>query len=167
MGRCLARNGSSSPGGPVDEDVPDVVLVCASKRETVYAIRACGAGRLGDEAVVWVSRDEREVPSDVPTPAYYAGEFFVLSDVRKSLSRVEPGAGKVQWIVKTPGLAKYEASPLAADGKIYLINFDGEVAVVGARDGRLLRVIPMGATKESPVLSSIVAAHGQLFLRPN
>ena len=29
-----------------------------------------------------------------------------------------------------PGRAKYEASPLAADGRIYLINFDGQVAIM-------------------------------------
>ena len=35
--------------------------------------------------------------------------------------------GQVVWSVRTPGTAKYEASPLAADGKIYLFNFDGQV----------------------------------------
>ena len=41
------------------------------------------------------------------------------------------------------GHSKYEASPLAADGKIYLVNFDGQVSIIDAATGKLLRVIEM------------------------
>lgn len=143
-----------------------VVLVCAPKREPIYAVKAGGKGALDDSALAWVSRESRDVSSDVPTPAFYDSDFFVLSDVRKSLSRVEPGTGKVKWTVTTPGRAKYEASPLAADGMIYLIDFNGQVTIVGAADGKLLRVISMDAPKDGEVVrSSIVAARGQLFIR--
>ena len=143
-----------------------VILACAPKRHPVYAIKAGATGLLDDRAVAWASRDVREVSSDVPTPAYYDGDFFVLSDVRKSLSRVEPRTGEVRWTVPTPGWAKYEASPLAADGRIYLINFDGQVAVVSAASGEILNVIPMDQPDLGEVVrASISAAHGQLFIR--
>jgi outer membrane protein assembly factor BamB len=137
-----------------------IVLVCAPKREPVYALDA------GTGATVWDSRNVKEVSSDVPTPAFYDGDFFVLSDVRKSLARVEPRSGKPKWTVATPGGVKYEASPLAADGKIYLINFSGQVAIFSAADGKLLRQIPMeDRTDGDPIRASIGAAHGQLFIR--
>ena len=121
---------------------------------------------LDDRAVAWISRDTKEISSDVPTPAFYDGDFFVLSDVRKCLSRVQPQTGKVKWTVATPGRAKYEASPLVADGKIYLINFTAQVAVLNAASGKLLRVIAMDEPADSEVVrASIVAAHGQLFIR--
>ena len=143
-----------------------VILACAPKRDPIYAIKAGGAGVLDDRALAWVSRDVREVSSDVPTPAFYDGDFFVLSDVRKCLSRVEPATGKAKWTVPTPGRVKYEASPLAADGKIYLINFDGQVTVIGAANGEVLNVIPMDEpVNGEKVRASIVAAHGQLFVR--
>jgi outer membrane protein assembly factor BamB len=143
-----------------------VVLACAPKRDPVYALRADGSGTLDDRALAWVSREAKEVSTDVPTPAFYDGDFFVLSDVRKSLSRVGPRTGKVKWTVATPGRAKYEASPLAADGKLYLINFDGAVAVLSADTGALLRVIPMDAPQPGEVVrASISAAHGHLFIR--
>ncbi len=143
-----------------------IVLVCAPKREPLYAVEADGGATGGRHVNVWVSRDVKELSSDVPTPAFYDGDFFVLSDVRKSLSRVEPRSGKPKWIVKTPGGVKYEASPLAADGKIYLINFSGQVAIFSAADGKLLRVIPMEETSgHDPVRASISAAYGQLFIR--
>lgn len=147
----------------------DVILVCAPKRDPVYAIKAGGQGTLGDDDVAWISKEERAISSDAPTPAYYDGDFFLLSDVRKSLSRIEPKSGKIKWTVKTPGRVKYEASPLAADGKIYIVNFDGDVSVINAADGKIISAaIPMDDRREEGVVrSSVIAAHGQLFVRTN
>lgn len=143
-----------------------VILVCAPKNYPVYAIRPTGTGVQDDSAIVWVSQEVREVSSDVPTPAYYDGDFFVLSDLRKHLSRVEPQTGKVKWTIQTPGRAKYEASPLAADGKIYIINHSGEVAVVNAANGEIINLISMDEPIGREVVrASISAAYGQLFIR--
>ena len=144
----------------------DVVLVCAPKNAPVYAIQPKGTGVLDDGAIAWDSRNVREVSSDVPTPAFFDTDFFVLSDLRKCLSRVEPRTGKVKWTIQTPGDAKYEASPLAADDKIYLINHSGEAAVVDAANGDVLNVIPMDKRSGQEVVrASISAAYGQLFIR--
>ncbi|MHC4460490.1 MAG: outer membrane protein assembly factor BamB family protein [Planctomycetota bacterium] len=144
----------------------NIVLACAPKNAPVYAIRPGGSGVLDDSAIAWVSRDVREVSSDVPTPAFFDGDFFVLSDLRKSLSRVEPRTGKVKWTIQTPGRSKYEASPLAADGKVYLINHSGEAAVIDAANGNVLKVIPMDKSSGRKVVrASISAAYGQLFIR--
>lgn len=146
-----------------------VILVCAPKRDPVYAIEAGGEGQLSDEWIAWTSKNVRPVSSDVPTPAFYDGDFFVLSDVRRILSRVEPKTGKVKWSVQTPRMTKYESSPLAADGKIYLMNHVAEVAVMSAEDGQVLNFIDMGvgSSRDEPVRSSIIAAYGQLFIRTN
>lgn len=173
-GAELWRWGTWNPGrithwrlvtSPVTSE--DIILVCAPKSDPIYAIRPNGKGVLDDSAVVWTSRDAvREVSSDVPTPAYYDSDFFVLNDLRKHLSRVEPRTGKVKWAIETPGRAKYEASPLAADGKIYIINHAGEVAVIDAANGDVLKVIPMDPSSGRDVVrASISAAHGQLFIR--
>jgi len=144
----------------------DIVLACAPKNDPIYAIRVKGTGVYDDSAIAWVSRDVKEVSSDVPTPAYYDGDFFVLSDLRKYLSRVEPQTGKVKWSIETPGSRKYEASPLAADGKIYLIDHSGEVAIVDAADGAVIKRIEMDKPSgQTAVRASIVAADGQLFIR--
>ncbi|MCK5643637.1 MAG: alpha/beta hydrolase fold domain-containing protein, partial [Gammaproteobacteria bacterium] len=142
-----------------------LILVCPPKNTPVYAIRPpTDAGKAA--TVEWVSTEERDLTSDVPTPAFYDGDFFILSDLRDYLSRAEPATGKVKWSIETPGSAKYEASPLAADGKLYLINHDGEVTVVDAEDGRIISTIAMDKpTNENPVRASISAAYGQLFIR--
>ncbi|MDB4746119.1 PQQ-binding-like beta-propeller repeat protein, partial [Verrucomicrobia bacterium] len=150
---------------PIASD--DVILVCAPKRDPIYAIKAGGAGLLNDRAVAWVSTETRELSSDVPTPAYYQNDFFILSDVRKALSRVEPKTGESKWSIELPGQYKYEASPLAADGKIYLMNFAGDVLVINAENGDIISKIPMGSGSDNLTRSTIVAAHGQLFIRTN
>ena len=172
-GKELWRWGTWNPGRiPHWRHVPSpvagdgVILACAPKREPIYAVKAGGSGVLDDSALAWVSRDVREVSSDVPTPAYYDGDFFVLSDLRKSLSRVEPRSGKVKWTIATPGRTKYEASPLAGDGKIYIVNFAGEVTIVDAANGKILNTIAMDDPSDGEVVrASICAARGQLFIR--
>ncbi len=143
-----------------------VVLLCAPKGSPIYAIKAGLAGLLGDGDLAWESGKVRELTSDVPTPAFYDGDFFVLSDLRKSLARVAPATGEAKWVTPTPGRAKYEASPLAADGKIYLVNFDGQVDVVDAAGGEVLNSIRMDEPASGEVVrSSVVASDGQLFIR--
>jgi outer membrane protein assembly factor BamB len=144
-----------------------VVLTCAPKRDPVYAVPVGKNGVIPTDDLPWISEDEPEVSSDVPTPAFYDGDFFVLSDVRKALTRVDPETGEVKWRLRTPGYSKYEASPLAADGKIYLINFVGEVVVVDAGSGKVLAINKMSEPSDNPVRSSVVAAHGNLFIRVN
>jgi outer membrane protein assembly factor BamB len=144
-----------------------LILACAPKGDPVYAIKAGGSGTLDASAMGWKSDQHREVSSDVPTPLFYLGDFFVLSDVRRALSRVEPRTGQVKWSIETPGRSKYEASPTGADGKVYLMNFLGEVAIVDAENGKVLQVIPLGEEGDNFTRSTIAVAHRQLFIRTN
>ena len=93
-----------------------LALLCVPKNQPTYAVRgvppALGQFGRGLEHPRYTG-----VTSEVPTPACYDGDFFVLSDSRKSLMRLESDTGKVKWIIRTPGTAKYEASPLVGDGR--------------------------------------------------
>ncbi len=144
-----------------------IILVCAPKRSPIYAIRPNKEGVLDESAIVWVSQKyEKERSSDVPTPAYYDGDFFILNDLGKHLSRTEPRTGNIKWTIETPGVAKYEASPLAADGKIYIINHAGEATVINAANGEIINTISMDEPGGREVVrASISAAYGQLFIR--
>jgi outer membrane protein assembly factor BamB len=143
-----------------------VALICGPKRSPIFAAKTGLAGQLSDNELAWTSEGIRDVTSDVPTPAFYDGDFFILSDVRQSLSRVEAATGEVKWTISTPGRAKYEASPLAADGKIYLVNFQGQVDVIDAQSGDVINSISMDDPQGREVVrSSVVASQGQLFIR--
>ena len=144
-----------------------VVLGCAPKGDPIYAIKAGGNGVLNDPAIAWKGGQRSDVSTDVPTPAYHDSDFFVLSDVRKSLSRVEPATGRVKWTVELPGRRKFESSPTVADGRVYMMNFAGEVVVADAAKGTVLRTIPMGDEGDDMIRAAIAVSNGQLFIRTN
>ena len=143
-----------------------VVVVCAPKRAPVYAAKLGGNGDLGVSGLAWQSEDRSALTSDVPTPLFYQGKFYVLSDLRKSLSCVNPLDGSVAWSVQVPGNQMCWGSPTGADGKVYLINLNGEVFVMDAADGKLLHQVAM-AEGESDIRSTIAVAYGNLFIRTN
>ena len=121
-----------------------VVLATAPKGSPIYAIKAGSKGVLDDSALAWTSA-EREVSSDVCTPLFYQGRFYVVNGDRKTIARVNPATGKADWIGDLGTRVKIEASPTGADGKIYFQNFRGEVFVVAAADEfKLLRTIAAG-----------------------
>lgn len=142
-----------------------IILACAPKKEPIYAIKAGGNGTLTDDDIAWTSVDPKVVSSDVPTPAFAYGDFFILNKDRKMLVRVEPKTGAIQWKTRIPGNADYEASPLVADGKIYIINFASQVLVYDAESGEQISKAKMDEPRDDATRSSIVAAHGQLFIR--
>ncbi len=145
-----------------------VVLACGPKGSPICAVKAGGQGTLDDSGLAWTSEGQREVSADVPTPAFYDGDFFVLNDKMPGiLSRIAPATGEVKWKLDMKSREKFEASPLAVDGKIYCINFAGQVVVVEAASGKVLNTIPMAEREESPVRSTIAVAHGNLFVRTN
>ncbi len=140
-----------------------VVLACAPKRAPVYAAKA---GATTSSSLVWQSQSRSDITSDVPTPLFYEGKFYVLSDVKKAITCVEPSTGEPIWSTKIPGIPMCWGSPTGADGKLYFMNLHGEVFVFSAKDGTLLSQNPM-ATEESEIRSTIAVAHNNLFIRTN
>ena len=144
---------------------PGVVLACAPKGSPVFAVKAGSAGNLDDSGLAWTSQD-REVSSDVGTPLFYQGRFYILNGDRKSIARVDPATGKADWIGDLGTRVKIESSPTGADGKIYFQNFRGEVFVVAAApEFKLLSTIPMGDADDNDLRASIAVAQGNLFIR--
>ena len=142
-----------------------VALACGPKGSPVYAVKAGSKGTLPDDGYAWKSED-RELSSDVSTPLFYRGRFYVVNSDRRMILAVQPSDGKVLWKGELPGRSKIEASPVAADGRIHLINHTGEVYVVGTGDQfELLHQAAMGGEEDREVRASIAIAHGTLFVR--
>lgn len=144
-----------------------VILACAPKGSPVYAFKAGAKGKQDDSVLAWKSSG-REVTSDVATPLFYKGKFYVLRGESPNtvLSRVDPTTGKVDWSGELGSRIKIESSPTAADDKIYFQNFRAEVFVAAAGDEfKLLKKIPMGDEGDDMVRSSIAISQGNLFIR--
>lgn len=146
-----------------------IALVCAPKNSPVFAMPLSSQG--AEVKPLWTS-DPKEVTSDVATPAFYEGSFYVVDTGRRMVSRVEPKTGKIIWTGETGSKSKFEASPTLADGKLYVTNFWGDVYVVkaGGDSFELLSVNAMGNGSKpngdaASCRSSISVANGCLFIR--
>jgi outer membrane protein assembly factor BamB len=140
------------------------ILVCAPKNAPVYAI---DSSTKNEAKLTWDTSGIKEVTSDVPTPLFYDNYFYILSDLRKNLSKIEPHDGSLIWKVDLPGKYKWRASPSAADGKIYLMNHNAEVLVIDATKGEILHSVKMGDSYDDQTRSSIALSNGQIFIRTN
>lgn len=155
--------------GPVAGD--GIILGCAPKREPIYAVKAGTTGTVKMDDMAWITGDEtnnKDVSSDVSTPLFYQGRFYVLNSDRKSLCCVEPKTGKLLWEHRVEGGAKIESSPTAGDGKIYFQDMRAHVTILAA--GETPEVIFSGSmassgTEEKDVRSSIALANGCAFVR--
>lgn len=143
-----------------------VTLACAPKGGPVTAVKLGGNGVLNESGIAWQSSD-RNVSTDVSTPLYYRGRFYVLNSDRRVLNCLEPATGKLLWTGNLGSRAKLEASPTGADGRIYLMNHNGDVFVAQAGDSfNLLATISMGGEPADQNLRSTIAvAQGNLFIR--
>ena len=154
--------------GPIAGD--GIILACAPKRAPVYAVKAGATGgviTMGDMA--WITGREtknEDVSSDVSTPLFYQGKFYVLNSDRKSMSCVEPKTGKLIWEHRVEGGAKIEASPTAGDGKIYFQDMRAKVTILAAGDTpKEIFSGSMASGEEKDVRSSVALADGMALVR--
>lgn len=86
-------------------------------------------GKTASEAIVW-SRTGRG--SYMPTPLIYNGILYVLAN-NGLFDAYNLKTGQELYRQRLPNVGSgFSASPVAADGKIYLSNEDGEMLVIGA-----------------------------------
>ncbi len=143
-----------------------VVLGCGPKREPVFAVKAGVNGDVTSTGLAWKTDPKTDnITSDVPTPAFSKGRFYIASDLRKNITCVEPN-GKVVWSTPLEGPSPVWASPTVADGKVYLLSLRGEAHVLDAATGKVLSSVMM-AEGENEIRSGIAVSRGNLFIRTN
>jgi outer membrane protein assembly factor BamB/protein tyrosine phosphatase (PTP) superfamily phosphohydrolase (DUF442 family) len=138
-GKELWRLGKSSKITAPTPIFVDDILVVASGRGPERPIFVLKAGARGDltlpdgktssDAIIW-SRTGRG--SYMPTPLIYNGLLYVLSN-NGTFDAYNLKTGEEIYRQRLPVVGSgFSASPVAADGKIYLSNEDGEIIVVVA-----------------------------------
>lgn len=95
----------------------------------------------------------------VSSLTYYEGLLYMANDAG-IVSCIDPATGQKVWQERTPGI--FTASPVAADGKIYLQSETGETIVLQA--GREARVLARNPIGERSVASPAISK-GQIFIR--
>jgi outer membrane protein assembly factor BamB len=133
-------------------------LVFAPSRERpLLAIRAGGRGDVTTSHRAWSFNNG----PDVPTPVSDGTYFYSVND-RGIVYCLDAKTGRTIYGPERIKPGTYSASPVLADGHIYITSEDGVTSVLKA--GPTFAPVAENAVDEY-VLSSIAVSEGQLFLR--
>lgn len=140
-GKELWRLGRSSKiTAPTPIFAEDMFVIASGRgpERPIFVVRANARGDLtlpegktDSDAIVW-SRTGRG--SYMPTPLSYQGNLYILSN-NGLFDAYNLKTGTEVYRQRLPLVGSgFSASPIAADGKIYLSNEDGEILVIAAGD---------------------------------
>jgi outer membrane protein assembly factor BamB len=134
---------SNRDGSLTSEDFDKARAEAAKGKNVLVAVKPGGRGTLSDSAVAW--KQTRGLPY-VPSPLFYKGRVYLVRD-GGMLSSFDAKTGEPYYQQERLGAAGgYYASPVAADGHIYLTSQEGRLTVVEAGGGtpRILHQTSLG-----------------------
>jgi outer membrane protein assembly factor BamB len=153
--------------GTTDEVIPTPVVgygmvFCSSGRAgPTLAIRPGGKGDVTKTHVAWTS--PRGSPF-VPSPILYGEHLYMINDMASIVTCLEAMTGKVLFQSRL-GVAQREgfsASPVAADGKVFFTNDEGETFVLKA--GPTFEMLRVNKLDES-TLATPALVDGRWYFR--
>jgi outer membrane protein assembly factor BamB len=98
----------------------------------------------------------------MPTPLAYRGRLYILAN-NGVFDAYDPVTGKEIYRQRLPLVGSgYSSSPVAADGKLYLSNEDGEMLVVEA--GATFKHLATNSMGE-PIMATPALSDGVMFVR--
>ncbi len=137
----------------------EVFRMMMASENGLLSIKLDGQGDMTGTAIRW--RYQKPVPQ-VPSTLLYQGVLFMVND-SGILTSFDPATGNVLKQERLKGaIDKYFASPVGADGKVWLISQDGTVSVVSAKgEWEILAVNALG----DEVFATPAIADSKLYIR--
>ncbi|HMV49868.1 MAG TPA: PQQ-binding-like beta-propeller repeat protein [Blastocatellia bacterium] len=133
--------------------VADGVIYAASGHRPLLALRPGN----GEAQRLWSSRNSPDVPSPVTDGKY----FYTVDD--KGIARcLDAKTGQEIWGPQRLKVGDYSASPVLADGKLYIISEEGLTTVLKA-GAKFEKLAENGL--DDVCLSSPAVSDGQIFIR--
>ncbi len=119
----------SNNDGSIERAEFEFVRNSTASGHGLTAVRLSGSGDLTSSNVVW--HVKKSYPS-IPSPLLYRGVMYLMKE-GGIVSSLDPASGQVLKQGRTPdALEEYYASPVAADGKIFVVSASGKVTVLKA-----------------------------------
>lgn len=101
--------------------------------------------------------------ADVPSPATLDGKLYLCTD-RGGLSCLDVETGKVLWSGQgEKNRNAFSASPVVADGKIYITREDGKIFVL--QQGNEFKVLAANDLEGEFVVATPVLVNGRILIR--
>jgi len=107
------------------------LAIIAKGENSLIAVKPGGKGDVTVSHVAW--KQKKGLPY-VPSPLWYRGFVYIIKD-GGMLSRFAAKTGEPTYEQERIGaLGNYYASPVAADGRLYVASLDGVLSVLAAGD---------------------------------
>jgi len=144
--------------------VPGLIVVPSAKNGPVLGLKPGGKGNITNSKELHIWKRENNTP-DVPSPLIHDGLLYLCRENGVLLCMDAKSGEEVYQkpVYQGEGRRKrYRASPIYADGKIYLTGRNGLVTVVKA--GRVFEILSFNDMGET-ISASPVISNGRLYLR--
>ena len=165
-GKEVWRGGGLNPDGSrnyrviASPLVSDGMIFAPTRVKPFLAFKAGGSGDITTSHLAW-KWTEKGSP-DVPTPVS-DGERLYMADDQGAITCVNAKTGERIYGPEQTGIGRTSASPILADGKIYLTSESAETAVVEA--GPKFRLIAKNSLDGTYTLSTPAFVDGEIILR--
>jgi outer membrane protein assembly factor BamB len=136
------------------------MIFAPTRKVPLLALRGGGSGDVTTSNLAW--KWEGKGGPDVPTPVS-DGTYFYMVDDRGLATCLDAKTGQAIWGPERTALGTVSASPVLADGKLYIINEAGATTVLAA--GPEFKVLATNELDGGYTLSSMAISGRQLFIR--
>ena len=160
----LGPNSEVTVGTPVVGDGLVFITGGYPPVRPIYAVKPTASGDItmpkdatSSEAVAW----SNTAGTYIPTPIYYDGILYTCGN-DGVLTAYDAKTGTRHYRARVGGGGSFAASPIAADGKLYFANEDGDIIVV--RAGPKYEELGKNAMKEV-IMSTPAISDGVLVVR--
>jgi len=137
-----------------------IVIAPYARGATITAIKLGGAGDVTRSHVLWT---KDKLGADVPTPVAVDGKVYLCGD-KGEVTCLEIESGKVLWQGQPERNRNgFSASPILADGKLYITREDGTTFVVAQGDE--YKLLGKNELTDEMVVATPVFVDGQILIR--
>jgi outer membrane protein assembly factor BamB len=146
-------NYSATPGGSIQSPTTDGEMIF-SPGSPLVALKPAETGTTPE--VAWKSN---KASGTYCSPVVYQGKLYGVSSI--GINCLDAATGKEVWVHRVKG--PFAGSPLAVDGKIYLVTEDGTTVVLkaGTAQPEVLASNKLGET----IMCTPAIANGKIFMR--
>jgi outer membrane protein assembly factor BamB len=144
-------------GSPITNDG---IIYAPTRKKPLLALKAGGVGDITNSHLLW--KWEESGAPDVPSPLC-DGEYFYMVDDKSKISCLDAKTGTLIWGPNTTIGGIVSASPILAEGKIYIVNEEGKTAVV--KTGKEYELLATNELDGSYTLSSPAVSGSRLYIR--
>ncbi len=137
-----------------------LIVVPSAKSGPVLALKPTGQGDITDSESHLVWKRDRDTP-DVPSPLIVDGLVYLCRE-SGNLICMDATTGEEYYNNRTH-VQRHRASPVYADGKLYLTARDGTISVVAA--GKEFELLAQNSLANESISSSPAVAGGRLYFR--